>query len=175
MVELTIRVEQSTMALPEARRESAITGSVSGKIRKLDRLVTVFRITVTIICSFIVLFAFASLLAVHKKVKETNKILQVHEAYSESIGVLFALTLFLSIGIVLACSIILLIVRLRKNKASMLEAGFTDVYQKEIRTLLIILIIFDFSFIMRVFADEIFLEIGLLPVKMLEYDCIDAD
>ena len=72
MVELTIRVEQSTIALPEAK---SITGSVNGKIKKLDYLVTAFRFAVTVICICIVLFAFASLLTVHLKIKETNMIL----------------------------------------------------------------------------------------------------
>ena len=102
-------------------------------------------------------------------------ILQVHEAYSETLGVPFAVTMFLAVGIALACAIILLIVKLRTNKAKAIEVGFTDGYQKEIRTLMIILITFDFSCFMRVFFDTILLELNVLTPKMLEYDCLDAD
>ena len=48
-------------------------------------------------------------------------------------------------------------------------------FGREIRNLIIILLVFDLSCTLRLFADSLLLEWNILPMKMLKYDCHDAN
>ena len=79
-----------------------------------------FRGLITSICFLILIFSIVSLIGVQIGIAENRPPEKVHEYYSVHYGVPFVLTMFISVGIFLAVSIIILIVKLRRKKRKML-------------------------------------------------------
>ena len=69
----------------------------------------------------------------------------------------------------------MLIVKLRMKKKRLLQTDVANVFRKEIRNLIIILFVFDLSFLLREVSDIILLSLDLLPKNMLkDYGCFDS-
>ena len=180
MVELTIRVDQSTMVIGETRRgaadESYSSRQTRAKVKRLDRRVLIFRGIMSAICLVVLIFALASIIAVQIETNKLGYTLWVHEIYSVYVGLPFSLFLFLTVGALLAVSIGALIFKLRRKKRRLLETDVANVFGKEIRNLIVILLVFDLSFLLREVSDAVLLQLGLLPRSMLkDWGCQDAD
>jgi len=75
-------------------------------------------------------------------------------------------------GLMLTASIMLLVWRLKVKQRIMQDAGVANVFGKEVKNLLIILIIFCPSFLLRFIADEWFVPMLKLPMN---HSCVDPE
>ena len=154
MIELSIRVQQSLFVIKESKLsvDGADFNKVNDYVAKLDRKINMFRVIITMFCFAMLSFSMLSLIIVDCLGFQDEDMLdrRVHFVVSLYPMLYF---FYLTIPIILTILIILIVKKLKSKQSVMHGTGVSNIFGKETRNVLIILALFDLSFLVRFTVD----------------------
>ena len=179
-----MRVVQSMYVIDETNTE--IIGNKSRNVakhrirrRNLDWIIYIFRFVVVMFCIVFISYAFIKMLIIYFRYhnKEPQTFYDAKFAFVQDLYFNFTLYNFILIPIVLTLLIINLICMLHFKQRKLSGAGFSNVFSRENRNMLFILIVFDTSIAARVIVNQIFYSVYWYDDKCTdenghEYLCI---